>query len=82
MFLFANKPLSCVGFCFVAQVFRGGLRQRLHSMVSHPFFDYVIVLCLIANIIIMALEHYPMTMEFEENCSRSHLVSSVTNGTQ
>lgn len=72
-------------FCFVA---RGGcarcgwLRQRLHSFVSSPFFDFVIVLCVIANVIIMALEHYPMTLEFEVFYSMSELVSSITNSTQ
>lgn len=50
------------------------LRQRLHSMVSNPFFDFVIVLCLIVNIIMMASEHYPMTHDFLNSLILSHLV--------
>lgn len=72
-------------FCFVARggcVRCGWFRQRLHSFVSSPFFDFVIVLCLIANIIIMAMEHYPMTFEFEVFYSMSQLVSSITDSTQ
>lgn len=85
MFLSTNLSLSCVVSCCVAQVgcvYCGRLRQRLHSMVSNPFFDFVIVLCLIANILIMATEHYPMTAEFEENFSRSYVVSSIKYSTQ
>lgn len=80
MFFSTNMPLSCVMSCFVAQascVCWGRFRQRLHSVVSNPFFDFVIALCLIANIIIMASEHYPMTYEFEKNFALSCLVSSV-----
>lgn len=84
MFLSANVSLPCVVSCFVAQVgcvYWGRLRQWLHSLVSNPFFDFVIVLCLIANIIIMALVHFPLTVEFEANLSRSNLVSSIKNST-
>ncbi|XP_034443001.1 sodium channel protein type 4 subunit alpha B-like isoform X2 [Hippoglossus hippoglossus] len=41
------------------------LKLRLNGFVMNPFFDLVIVICLILNCILMAMEHYPMTMEFE-----------------
>lgn len=44
-------------------------------MVTNPFFDFGIVLILIANIIVMAVEHFPMTSTFEESLSVSALVS-------
>ncbi|XP_036962319.1 sodium channel protein type 4 subunit alpha B-like isoform X1 [Acanthopagrus latus] len=40
-------------------------KQRLYTFVTNPFFDLVIVICLISNILHMSTEHYPMTEEFE-----------------
>nr|XP_046249004.1 sodium channel protein type 4 subunit alpha B-like [Scatophagus argus] len=50
------------------------LKQWLRALVMNPFFDLGIVICLITNIIFMALEHYPMTAEFEEHLALAHLV--------
>ncbi|XP_041651267.1 sodium channel protein type 4 subunit alpha A-like isoform X2 [Cheilinus undulatus] len=51
-----------------------GLKQQLHAMVTSPFFDLVIVICLIVNIIFMAMEHYPLSPQFEETLSIAALV--------
>uniref|UniRef100_A0A3B4YL65 EF-hand domain-containing protein n=1 Tax=Seriola lalandi dorsalis TaxID=1841481 RepID=A0A3B4YL65_SERLL len=50
------------------------LKQRLHTFVTNPFFDFGIVICLILNNVFMAMEHYPMTMEFENLLSITNLV--------
>ncbi|KAM7002350.1 sodium channel protein type 4 subunit alpha B-like [Tautogolabrus adspersus] len=50
------------------------LKQRLHTCVMNPFFELIIVVCLIVNIIFMAMEHFPMTMEFAELLIIAHLV--------
>uniref|UniRef100_A0A3Q3F795 Sodium channel protein type 3 subunit alpha-like n=1 Tax=Labrus bergylta TaxID=56723 RepID=A0A3Q3F795_9LABR len=50
------------------------LKQRLHTLVMNPFFELIIVLCLIVNIIFMATEHFPMTEHFNELLAISHLV--------
>ncbi|XP_073327419.1 sodium channel protein type 4 subunit alpha B-like [Pagrus major] len=49
-------------------------KQRLHAFVMNPFFDLVIVICLILNTLHMATQHYPMTLEFECHWSVAHLV--------
>ncbi|XP_056243643.1 sodium channel protein type 4 subunit alpha B-like isoform X2 [Seriola aureovittata] len=50
------------------------LKQRLHTFVTNPFFDFGIFICLILNNVFMAMEHYPMTMEFENLLSITNLV--------
>lgn len=50
------------------------LKQRLSPFVMSPFFDLGIVICLISNTIFIAMEHYPMTAEFEELLSIADLV--------
>ncbi|XP_062246667.1 sodium channel protein type 4 subunit alpha B-like isoform X1 [Platichthys flesus] len=41
------------------------IKLRINSFVMNPFFDLVIVTFLILNCVLMAMKHYPMTMEFE-----------------
>ncbi|XP_060933384.1 sodium channel protein type 4 subunit alpha B-like isoform X2 [Limanda limanda] len=41
------------------------LQLRINGFVMNPFFDLVIVIVLILNCILMAMQHYPMTEEFE-----------------
>ncbi|XP_074521311.1 sodium channel protein type 4 subunit alpha B-like [Halichoeres trimaculatus] len=50
------------------------LKQRLLSFVMNPLFDLGIVLCLIINILFLAMEHYPMTESFESMLAVSNLV--------
>lgn len=72
-------------FCYIAHVGCanwGSFQRWLHSVVSNPFFDFVIFLCLVVNIILMATVHYPMTAEFERNISQSYLVSKITSSPQ
>uniref|UniRef100_A0A4X2LNW4 Sodium channel protein n=1 Tax=Vombatus ursinus TaxID=29139 RepID=A0A4X2LNW4_VOMUR len=39
-------------------------KDCVHSIVMDPFFDLVIVICVIMNLLFMALDHYPMTEKF------------------
>ncbi|XP_074555209.1 sodium channel protein type 4 subunit alpha B-like [Halichoeres trimaculatus] len=50
------------------------LKQHLYTFVTNPLFDLGIILCLIINIIIMAMEHYPMTASFESMLTTAELV--------
>ncbi|KAG7233025.1 hypothetical protein INR49_007540 [Caranx melampygus] len=53
---------------------RRGEEEELHTFVTNPFFDFIIVICLILNTLFLATEHYPMTLEFDEHLSISYLV--------
>ncbi|CAB1425268.1 unnamed protein product [Pleuronectes platessa] len=50
------------------------LKQRLNTIVMDPFVDLGITMCIVLNTVFMALEHYPMTEEFEELLSIGNLV--------
>ncbi|XP_034448726.1 sodium channel protein type 4 subunit alpha B isoform X2 [Hippoglossus hippoglossus] len=50
------------------------LKQRLNTIVMDPFVDLGITMCIVFNTVFMALEHYPMTEEFEELLSIGNLV--------
>ncbi|XP_043849552.1 sodium channel protein type 9 subunit alpha-like [Dromiciops gliroides] len=39
-------------------------KDFVHSIVMDPFFDLAIVICVIMNLLFMAMDHYPMTEEF------------------
>ncbi|XP_026166669.1 sodium channel protein type 4 subunit alpha B-like isoform X2 [Mastacembelus armatus] len=49
-------------------------KQRIYAFVMNPFFDLGIVLCIVLNIIFVAMIHYPMTMDFEYLLSIAQLV--------
>ncbi|KAK2842853.1 hypothetical protein Q5P01_013053 [Channa striata] len=49
-------------------------KQCLQAFVMNPFFDLVIVLSIILNTVFMALEHYPMTSQFECMCALAELI--------
>uniref|UniRef100_A0A671XV84 EF-hand domain-containing protein n=2 Tax=Sparus aurata TaxID=8175 RepID=A0A671XV84_SPAAU len=49
-------------------------KQWLYAFVTNPFFDLVIVICLIFNILHMSTNHYPMTEEFVWHWIDAHLV--------
>ncbi|XP_059190594.1 sodium channel protein type 4 subunit alpha B-like isoform X2 [Centropristis striata] len=50
------------------------LKQKLYTFITNPFFDLGIIICLIANTIFMAMEHYPLTERFEWTLSVAELV--------
>ncbi|XP_077385441.1 sodium channel protein type 4 subunit alpha B-like isoform X3 [Festucalex cinctus] len=52
-------------------------QQQLRHFVTHPFFDLTIVMCIVLNIIFMAVEHYPMTAKFEETLAIANLVFTM-----
>ncbi len=51
------------------------LKEQLYIFITNPFFDLGIIVCLIVNILFMAMVHYPLTAEFERHLSVAHLVS-------
>ncbi|XP_071319684.1 sodium channel protein type 4 subunit alpha B isoform X2 [Trachinotus anak] len=50
------------------------LKQWLYTIVMDPFVDLGITICIVLNTVFMAMEHYPMTEEFEELLSIGNLV--------
>lgn len=48
-------------------------------MVMDPFLDLGITICIVLNTLFMALEHYPMTEEFNTMLSVGNLVSGLFN---
>uniref|UniRef100_H3D8B0 Sodium channel protein n=1 Tax=Tetraodon nigroviridis TaxID=99883 RepID=H3D8B0_TETNG len=50
------------------------LKRWLHTIVTNPFFDLAIVVCLIINIIFTSMEHFPMTYEFAETLIVAELI--------
>lgn len=45
-------------------------------MVMDPFVDLGITICIVLNTLFMAMEHYPMTEEFENVLTVGNLVGS------
>lgn len=52
------------------------LKRCLCAIVMDPFVDLGITICIILNTIFMAMEHYPMSADFEDLLSVGNLVSS------
>ncbi|XP_051989664.1 sodium channel, voltage gated, type XII, alpha a [Xyrauchen texanus] len=50
------------------------LKVRVKVMVMDPFLDLAITICIVLNTLFMALEHYPMTEEFNSMLSVGNLV--------
>ncbi|KAJ0069909.1 hypothetical protein NL108_016138 [Boleophthalmus pectinirostris] len=50
------------------------VKKGLQVFVLDPFFDLAIILLIIINVIFMAMEHYPLTVEFEEMLFRAEWV--------
>ncbi|KAM4535570.1 sodium channel protein type 4 subunit alpha B [Fundulus diaphanus] len=50
------------------------LKKLLYTIVMDPFVDLAITICIVLNTVFMAMEHYPMTEEFEELLSIGNLV--------
>uniref|UniRef100_A0A3Q3FG41 Sodium channel protein n=1 Tax=Labrus bergylta TaxID=56723 RepID=A0A3Q3FG41_9LABR len=52
------------------------LKQLVKIMVMDPFLDLAITICIVLNTLFMAMEHYPMTDEFNGMLSIGNLVFS------
>ncbi|XP_056119599.1 sodium channel, voltage gated, type V-like, alpha b isoform X1 [Rhinichthys klamathensis goyatoka] len=50
------------------------LKEWVKIMVMDPFLDLAITICIVLNTLFMALEHYPMTDEFNRMLSVGNLV--------
>ncbi|XP_066508634.1 sodium channel protein type 2 subunit alpha-like [Hoplias malabaricus] len=50
------------------------LKEAVKVMVMDPFLDLAITICIVLNTLFMALEHYPMTEEFNGMLSVGNLV--------
>nr|AVX46626.1 sodium channel voltage gated type IV alpha B2 [Apteronotus albifrons] len=49
-------------------------KKWVHFVVMDPFVDLGITICIVLNTVFMAMEHYPMTAEFEAVLSTGNLV--------
>ncbi|XP_041736791.1 sodium channel protein type 4 subunit alpha B isoform X2 [Coregonus clupeaformis] len=49
-------------------------KKWMYFIVNDPFVDLGITICVVLNTIFMAMEHYPMTAEFEDVLSVANLV--------
>lgn len=50
------------------------MKDLVKLMVNDPFLDLGITICIVLNTLFMALEHYPMTDEFNTMLSVGNLV--------
>ncbi|KAM9345606.1 sodium channel protein type 4 subunit alpha B [Symphorus nematophorus] len=50
------------------------VKRWLYTIVMDPFVDLGITICIVLNTVFMAMDHYPMTEEFEELLSVGNLV--------
>nr|XP_012611851.1 sodium channel protein type 5 subunit alpha isoform X5 [Microcebus murinus] len=50
------------------------IKQKVKFLVTDPFADLTITMCIVLNTLFMALEHYNMTTEFEEMLQVGNLV--------
>ncbi|XP_008051394.1 sodium channel protein type 5 subunit alpha isoform X3 [Carlito syrichta] len=50
------------------------IKQKVKFVVMDPFADLTITMCIVLNTLFMALEHYNMTIEFEEMLHVGNLV--------
>ncbi|CAL9699437.1 unnamed protein product [Knipowitschia caucasica] len=49
-------------------------KERMYFVVMDPFVDLGITICIVLNTLFMAMEHYPMTPEFDHMLSVGNLV--------
>lgn len=50
-------------------------KNWVHFVVMDPFVDLAITICIVLNTLFMAMEHYPMTPEFDYMLSVGNLVN-------
>lgn len=53
------------------------IKEIVNLIVMDPFVDLAITICIVLNTLFMAMEHYPMTTEFEDMLSVGNLVSEL-----
>lgn len=51
------------------------IKEFVSMVVMDPFVDLTITICIVLNTLFMAMEHYPMTKEFDNLLSIGNLVS-------
>lgn len=51
------------------------IKEIVNLIVMDPFVDLAITICIVLNTLFMAMEHYPMTTDFEDMLSVGNLVS-------
>lgn len=49
-------------------------KKIIHLIVMDPFVDLGITICIVLNTLFMAMEHYPMTEEFDAVLTVGNLV--------
>lgn len=57
-------------------------KEWVHFVVMDPFVDLAITICIVLNTLFMAMEHYPMTEEFDYMLSVGNLVSFSSENRQ
>uniref|UniRef100_A0A8D0A4N1 Sodium channel protein n=1 Tax=Sander lucioperca TaxID=283035 RepID=A0A8D0A4N1_SANLU len=50
------------------------IKETMNLIVMDPFVDLAITICIVLNTLFMAMEHYPMTPDFEDMLSVGNLV--------
>ncbi|XP_034032502.1 sodium channel, voltage-gated, type I like, alpha b isoform X2 [Thalassophryne amazonica] len=50
------------------------IKENVNMVVMDPFVDLAITICIVLNTLFMAMEHYPMTLEFSNLLSVGNLV--------
>lgn len=53
------------------------VKQLVKIMVMDPFLDLAITICIVLNTLFMAMEHYPMTDEFNDMLSIGNQVGKL-----
>jgi len=56
------------------------VKRLVKVMVMDPFLDLAITVCIVLNTLFMAMEHYPMTDEFNAMLSIGNLVGAAAAG--
>lgn len=52
-------------------------KKWVHFVVMDPFVDLGITICIVLNTLFMAMEHYPMSPEFEHVLTVGNLVGNL-----
>lgn len=55
------------------------LKHIVYLIVMDPFVDLAITICIVLNTLFMAMEHYPMTEQFEGVLSVGNLVRNYSS---
>ncbi|KAJ0062305.1 hypothetical protein NL108_007505, partial [Boleophthalmus pectinirostris] len=55
------------------------IKEIVSMVVMDPFVDLAITICIVLNTLFMAMEHYPMTKEFDNVLSVGNLASIITD---